>query len=129
MYLTLKNLHMGLAYLSVGGFALRGIWMLLESPWLDKKVVRILPHVIDTLLLLAAVGLVVILEQYPFVHSWLTAKIFGLVAYVVLGTVALKRGPTRAIRAVAFVLALLTFAWMVSVARSKDPLGFLGWLF
>ena len=56
--------------------------------------------------------------------AWLSAKIAGLVVYIVLGTFALKRGRTKSARAVFGVLAIITFAFIASVARSHDPLGF-----
>jgi uncharacterized membrane protein SirB2 len=43
----------------------------------------------------------------------------------VLGTVALKRGKTKAIRTAAFFAALASFLFMFSVARAHHPLGFL----
>jgi uncharacterized membrane protein SirB2 len=102
--------------------------MLIDSPWLQQRWVRITPHVIDTVLLASAIGLALILEQYPFVHGWLTAKVLGLIAYIILGSIALKRGRTKPIRAAAWVAALAVFGYIVSVALTRHPLGFLaGW--
>ncbi len=125
LYPALKHLHMTCALLSFTLFALRGMWMLQENPLLQKRVVRILPHVIDTFLLLSAVGLMFVVNQYPFVHDWLTVKLFALIAYIVLGNVALKRGPTVAIRAGAWAAALLLFIFIASVALTHHPLGLL----
>ena len=47
----------------------------------------------------------------------------GLVAYVALGTIALKRGRSRRVRAAAFAAALATFAYIVAVAIAHDPRG------
>lgn len=128
MYMGIKHLHTGLAYLSVAGFFLRGIWMLMDSPWADRKPVRILPHIIDTALLVAGITLAVMISQYPGSHHWLTAKVGGLIAYIVLGVFALRKGRTRTTRAVFFALALIVFYWMITVARTKNPLGFLAGL-
>ena len=49
----------------------------------------------------------------------------GLVGYIVLGTVALKRGRTRAMRIAAFVAALVVFGYIVAVAVTKSPWGYL----
>lgn len=98
MYLALKHLHLTTIVLSFTLFVLRGIWMLLDSPWLQRRWVRIAPHVIDTILLASAIGLVLILKQYPFVHGWVTAKVLGLIVYIILGSVALRYGPTKLIR-------------------------------
>ena len=98
--------------------------MLTESNLLQKKWVKIAPHIIDTLLLGSAITLAVILQFSPLEHSWLLAKIIGLLIYIVLGTVALKRGKTKPIRIAALILALLTFAYIVKVALTKSPLIF-----
>jgi uncharacterized membrane protein SirB2 len=98
--------------------------MLTDNKLLQAKVVRITPHVIDSALLLSAIALTVQTNQYPLSNAWLTVKIIALVMYILLGVVALKRGKTRKQRIVAFVLALITFAFIVSVALLHHPLGF-----
>lgn len=127
MYLALKHLHLTTVILSFTLFALRGVWMLIDSPGLQRRWVRITPHVIDTVLLASAIGLALILEQYPFVHAWLTAKVLGLIAYIMLGSIALRYGPNKRIRVVAWVAALAMFGYIVSVALTHTPLGFLLW--
>lgn len=99
--------------------------MLRANKLLNLKVVKILPHVIDTILLGSAIVLTVILSAYPFEHNWLTVKLLALVVYIVLGTIALKQGKTPAIRGIAFVAAILTFGFIVSVAWYHHPLGLL----
>ena len=91
----LKQVHIACAILSGTGYFIRGLWMLRESPWLQKKWVRVLPHVIDTLLLGSAILLVVQLQQYPFVQGWLTAKVLALIGYIVVGAIGLKYGKTK----------------------------------
>lgn len=118
-YLALKHLHITFAALSGSFFLLRGVWMLLDSPLLQRRWVRIVPHVVDTLLLASALGLVFWSGQYPFVQNWLTAKVLALVAYIVLGTIALKRGKTKGIRTFALLAALATFAYIVAVALTR----------
>lgn len=92
----------------------------MDSPALRQRWVRIAPHVIDTLLLASALTMVFWSGQYPFVQNWLTAKVIALFAYIGLGTVALKRGKTKAVRISAFVSALLVFAYIVSVAVTRQ---------
>ena len=123
LYLTLKAVHVGCAVLSISGFALRGILMLADSPLLAARFARVAPHVVDTVLLASALWLAALIGQYPFVQGWLTAKVLALIAYIVLGTVALKRARGKAARAIAFALALGTAAYIVSVALTRDPLG------
>ena len=125
-YPLVKLLHVGAVALSISGFFVRGLLMLAGSAALRLRWVRIAPHVVDTLLLASGLWLAWASAQYPFVEPWLTAKVLGLVAYIGLGTVALRRGRTRPIRAAFFVLALATAAYVVSVAITRDPAGLLG---
>ena len=121
-YIALKHLHVTFVVLSGLLFLVRGIWMLRDSPRLQQRWVRIAPHLVDTLLLVSAAALAVVSHQYPGQMPWLTAKVAALVAYILLGTVALKRGPTKSVRTAAFVGAVACFAYIVSVALTKNPL-------
>lgn len=120
----LKTLHIVCAVLSVSGYFARGLLMLRDSPWLTTRFVRVTPHVIDTLLLVSAVALAVRLRQYPFAQDWLTAKVLALLLYIVLGAIGLKYGRTRKVRLAAWLAALLTFAYLVAVALTRQPLPF-----
>ncbi|MBQ5942915.1 MULTISPECIES: SirB2 family protein [unclassified Massilia] len=121
-YLALKHLHMSFAVLSGSFFLIRGLWMLAGSARLQQRWVKIAPHIVDTLLLASAIGLAAWSRQYPFVAPWLTAKVLALVAYIVLGTIALKRGRTPQVRLAAFIAALACFFYIVAVAVTKNPL-------
>lgn len=121
-YLLLKYVHVSCVILSGCGFVLRGVWMLADSPRLTQRWVRIVPHIVDTALLASAIGLAIISSQYPLAQSWLTAKVIGLIAYVLCGAIALKRGKTKRVRAAFLLVALLVFAYIVSVALNRSPL-------
>ncbi|MCZ6503711.1 MAG: SirB2 family protein [Gammaproteobacteria bacterium] len=88
-------IHITCAALSLFLFTLRGIWMMKESNLLQLRVVRFLPHIIDTVLLLAAVALTIIINQFPLVTHWLTVKLIALIIYICLGMVALRLGKTK----------------------------------
>lgn len=120
-YLAIKHLHITCVALSGLGFLLRGWWMMRNSPRLQHRLTRILPHAVDSLLLGSALTLAALSGQYPFVQGWLTAKVLGLLAYIVLGSLALKRGRTRAGRLLSFGLALAVYAYIVAVALSRNP--------
>jgi len=122
-YAFLKSVHVGCAVLSIAGFLTRGLLMLRASPFLGTRFIRVAPHVVDTVLLASAIGLAWWSGQYPLQQSWLTAKVAALLAYIVLGTVALKRGRTRGARTAAFIGALLAAAYIVTVALTRNPLG------
>lgn len=127
-YPLVKLLHVACVALSLAGFAARGALMLADSPLLAARWVRIAPHVVDTLLLASAGWLSWMLQQYPFVHAWLTAKVIGLLAYIGFGMFALRRGRTRGVRAVCFALALASAGYVVSVALTRSAAGPLAWL-
>ena len=122
-YLALRHAHIGFVILSIGLFVLRGGLMLVDSPQVQSGWLRYPSYVIDTLLLTAALMLTSVVHQYPFGNGWLTMKVALLVVYIVLGSIALKRGRTRQVRVVAFVAALATVAFLLSVARAHHPLG------
>ena len=121
LYPALKLVHVGCVVVTATGFVLRGVWMLRESPLLQHPLTRVLPHVNDSLLLAAGIGMAVMLRQYPLVDAWLTAKLLALLVYIGLGAVALKRGCTKRARILAFGGALLTLAYLVAVALTRSP--------
>ncbi len=121
-YIAIKHLHITFAMLSGLLFLVRGIWMLSGSQRLQARWVKIVPHIVDTLLLVSAIGLVVASSQYPGQAPWLSAKLVALVGYIVLGVIALKRGRTQQVRTAAFIGALACFAYIVAVAVTKNPL-------
>ena len=122
LFAILKTIHLITLTITISGFVVRGIWMMQASPLLDAKLVKVLPHINDTLLFGSALGAAALLGQYPFVNDWLTAKVFGALAYIVLGAFALHYAPTRRARIACFAGALLCFAYVVSVAVTKNPL-------
>ncbi|MGE5319537.1 MAG: SirB2 family protein [Hyphomicrobiaceae bacterium] len=128
LYALLKSLHVTCVVLSGGGFFLRGLLMLRESPMMRARWVRIVPHVVDTLLLASAIGLVFVTGQYPLERGWVTAKLLGLLAYIGLGIVGLRMGRTKVIRTASWAAALVTFGYIVSVAVTRDSRGFIMWL-
>ena len=120
--MLVKTLHITCAILTISGFTLRGFWMLRDSTLLTNPWVKVLPHIVDTLLLIAGILLAINIAQYPGTHAWLTAKVLGLLAYIVLGTIALKRGKTKTIRVGAWIAASLVFFYIVAVALTRSPL-------
>ena len=127
-YFWIKSLHTIAAFATLSGFIVRGYWMVSRSDNLNRTVTRIIPHIIDTILLVAAIALVMTLQLNVFAQPWLLAKITGLVIYIVLGTIAIKRGPSRQIRVIAFVSALSVFAYILGVAMTKSPASWLTFL-
>jgi len=118
----IKLIHMSTAFISISLFLLRGFWVFRDSLMMNKKWVKIIPHVNDTILLITATMLAVITQQYPFVDNWLTAKLIALIIYIIFGMYALKRAKEQKNKRVFFVLSILTFSYilMVAVTRSAN---------
>ncbi len=124
-YAMVKTIHVGAVATSYALFLLRGVWMMSDSALLQARWVRIVPHVVDTVLLASAVALAIMSRQYPLDSGWLTAKVVALVLYIALGTIALKRGRSKRVRVAAWVAAQVVFIYIVMVAYTRDPLPFL----
>ena len=122
-YPQIKFVHILCVILSGSLFTLRGLLMLMRSRYTNHVALRMLSYAIDTTLLTAALMLVTVLHQYPFVQAWLTVKVLLLVLYIVLGVLALRRGRTRRAQVTSFVAALLVYAFIISVAMAHNPWG------
>ncbi len=118
-YLAIKHAHIGFVGISITLFVLRGLLQGVDIDWRRWRLLKILPHVNDTLLLGAAIWLAVTSHQYPFVAGWLTAKVFGLLAYIGFGMLALRRN--RPLHVPAFIAALASVAYVVLVALLRSP--------
>ena len=115
----LKGFHVTLAYLTAVGFVLRGLWSVLDSPLRKERWVRVVPHVVDTLLLVLGVTLALNIGA-SLADPWLAAKMLALLAYIGLGVLAM-RAPTRPLKVTGFVAALLALAYLFAVAYSRSP--------
>ena len=123
MYMALKHTHLLLVAISLALLTLRFVLSLKGSGLLQHKFLKIAPHVVDTFLLLSAVGLMVTIQQYPFVNPWLTEKLIGVLAYIALGVMAFK-GRTTTLKVFAFFGALGWMVLVVKVAITKTPVLF-----
>ncbi len=121
-YETLLAIHKFTVVMTLSLFLLRGAWRMMDSPMMNKKWVKIVPHINDTLLIAAAIGMLVVAGLNPLQHNWILAKIIALLAYIALGTIAIKRGKTALQRNLAYVGALAVFGYIVAVAFSKQVL-------
>src|SRR5690606_2017832 len=121
-YIAIKHLHVTAAVLSVLLFIIRACWAVTGSPRLQSGFARIAPHIIDTLLLLGGIYLASVLGWH---QPWIAAKLVGIVLYIAVGTVAIKRGKTPAGRATAAVAAVIIFLYIVGVALTKQPMSWL----
>jgi len=121
MYMMFKHLHLTFIAISVVLFVLRFIWRLRDSDLLQRKWVKVVPHVNDTLLLLSALGLMTVLSQYPLQTPWLTDKLIGLFGYILGGLIALK-ATQRKVQWLGFVVAIGWLLFLFHVALSKQAI-------
>jgi uncharacterized membrane protein SirB2 len=119
----LKTIHVTCVLLSFTGFFVRGVWMIRDSSKLQLRLVKIAPHIVDTLLLASAVVLAFQMNMTTLAQPWLLAKIIALLFYIGIGSVALKASRSKRQRISAWLLGLAIFMYIVSVALTKSPLG------
>lgn len=124
-YLPIRHTHITLVLASGALFALRGLGVLAGLRLAMAAPVRYLSYGIDTALLAAGIALLAILHLNPLTTPWLATKLGLLLAYIVLGSLALRRARRRTAKARYYLLALACFGFMYSVARAHHPLGFL----
>ena len=122
-FLQILWLHIGCVIVSGCVFFTRGCLMLAGSNVTNHPLFEWTSRTVDTLFLAAGIALAIIIHQYPFVAPWLTVKVLLLVVYIVLGTFALRRGRTRAVRTGCFIAACAVFLFIVTVARAQSPVG------
>jgi len=120
-YEVLKLIHIASVIVSYALFFLRGVWLMRDSEKLRQRWVKILPHIVDTILLTSAIALAMTIQQNPLDHSWLTAKVAGLLLYIGLGMIAIRFGKTRRTKIMAWIAAQCVFIYIVLVALTKSP--------
>ncbi|ECZ8480397.1 SirB family protein [Salmonella enterica] len=122
----LLTLHLICVALSVSLFVARYWWRYCGHALAAVRWTRIVPPVIDTLLLLSGIGLIVKTHILPFTElgSWLTEKLFGVIIYIVLGFIALdyRQARSQQARFIAFPLALVVLYIIIKLATTKIPL-------
>ncbi|MEN8179001.1 MAG: SirB2 family protein [Pseudomonadota bacterium] len=121
-YPLLKQLHISTVVISGMLFVLRYFWMLRDSLQDRAGWVRTVPHINDTILLVSGLTMASIIQQYPLLDAWLSAKFFALLSYIIFGSIALKRGRSKQIRKWAGPLAIVCYLYIISTALSRSPL-------
>jgi uncharacterized membrane protein SirB2 len=119
MYLAVKHLHLTLIAIAFTFFLLRSFWLFTGSPLLQKKLLKILPHPINLVMILSGFALAHV-AHYPLSSPWIIAKLVALVLFVAFGLLTFKQ-PTQTRRIMFFSAALLTFVYIVCVAVTKLP--------
>jgi uncharacterized membrane protein SirB2 len=120
IYTIVKSLHISTVVISGLLFFWRGARAIFSYNN-NGFALKVLPHIIDTILLGSAIYLAYRLQVYPFTHHWLTAKLFGLIAYIILGHYTLKKAKNFFSRVFFFVLSLACFIYVIGAAHFHSP--------
>lgn len=116
MYSEIKLLHITCVISTLTLFSIRVFWKFFFPHLLQQRWVKILPHTIDTTLFLSGIALVILLQQYPFVHDWITIKLFAVVTYIVSGALVLTYAKTFAGRLMALCISVLSAIYIILLA-------------
>ena len=118
----LKLIYVGSALLSISGFIARGVLLMRDSPIMKMRWIKVVPHCIDSVLLISAIMLAVQYGFSPFNSPWLAAKIIALLIYIGLGVFLLRFASNNRMRFIALLIAIATFVYIGLVAVSKTIL-------
>lgn len=121
-YMIFKHIHMLAAYITVLLFIVRIALDIARKPGWRQTPLRWIPHANDTVLLVAAIGLLFVTGWMPFVHHWLTLKVLLLVGYIVAGIFALKPTLSVPVRTIAGLAAIIQVMAIFHLAISKPML-------
>ena len=125
-YPQIKWVHVASVFASGLLFLLRGTLVQVRREHIAMLApLRYLSYSIDTVLLSAAFMLLTILPHAMYANGWLATKLVLLLVYVVLGSLALKRGRTVRTRAICFFAAVLVYIGIIGIARAHHPMGWL----
>jgi len=122
-YTLIRHLHITAVALSATGFVARGVGTLAGAAWVRSRLAKSLPHIIDSVLLISALGLAYLTGFTPTNSPWLLGKIIGLLIYIGLGVVALRPDTPPMRRRAALVAALFVLGWIVAMAITKQIAG------
>lgn len=120
LYPAVKHLHFTFIALSVLLLTVRFVLHLRQSALMEKQLLKITPHVIDTFLLLSGLTLCFMIQQFPFVDPWMTEKIGAVVAYIILGAIAIKANRNKLFKVFSYLGAIGWLVYAAKVAHFKQ---------
>ncbi len=121
-YLLIKHLHVLTAVLSISLFTLRFLFLMYNSKWLQKRWLKFLPHINDSLLLTLAILMCISIQQAPLITPWLTEKVAAVILYIFAGMFALNWSKGRRHQIIWFIIAIFMFGYTANIAINKAPL-------
>lgn len=105
--------HISLAYISLGLLLLRGVLSARMVDWRQYKILKIAPHLIDTLLLISGVA-IFFLVGFSWEETWIWSKLLFLVLYIIFSAKAFKKGQLFSLKH--FLLSVISFMLMMLIA-------------
>lgn len=120
-FIAVKSVHVTSVVGSLILFALRGIWRLQYNDIVNRRWVKIVPHAVDSILLISGILLTIEINQFPFVHTWLTAKVIAVLFYILFGLIAFRFAKSKVTLSIFWLFALTTFGYIIKVALTHDP--------
>jgi len=121
VFSLLKIIHISTVVFTGSYFFIRGLALINHQQWYKEIRARKVSRYNDTTLLLSGMGMAALMEQYPFIDAWLTAKILLIVIYIILGMLALYWLQSWKQKILAGLAALLVYGYIVGIALSKNP--------
>ncbi|MES2721182.1 MAG: SirB2 family protein [Pseudomonadota bacterium] len=122
-YVLIKMLHAVLVLAVALLFFWRAFLTLTRPPAQNGKIPTLLAHTLSLGVLASGLTMVALYGQMP---AWVLTKLIFLFVFIALGVIAFKRAKTRGGQLTMMALALLTYAFLVSVAVTKQATGFFG---
>ena len=123
MYLIVKHSHLLLVALTFLLFNLR-FWLRFAHPAQTlPKLLKIFPHLNDTLLFLSGLWLIHLTGWIPFANAnWLGVKLLLLLCYIIFGAKTMHAVPRSSRALLFYALSMLCFASIIALAYFKPIL-------
>lgn len=120
IYEVIKYIHISCVFLSLSGFSLRAYFLLRDPERLSQGWLKYPPHIVESLLLFSALAMLPLINQYPFVDGWLTAKLVAMLLYIGVAGYTLHAVHTFKKKLFYISLSFSLFLYIVGVAVFHD---------
>lgn len=122
--MIIKFVHIACVFLTFCSFSLRCYWVFTDSPVLQRKATKIIPHIIDTVLLASGVLIAVNLYEEFYRQPWLLNKFVAVIVYIILGSIVINYGKTKTVRKLTCIGAYGVFFYIIAIAIYKFTIFF-----
>lgn len=123
MYFALKHTHLLAIALSAILLSIRYALIMANSPKTEIKALKIMPHAVDTVIIVSGIALVFFMGFIPFTggSEWFTEKVTCILAYFALSFFTVRVAKGKLIRTFAFFGALGWLFMAGRIAVTKVP--------